>query len=63
MSAFRLLAVAACVSGLAWGGAAAALPLDYQPLGDQSAASITQVVGGVTVSAHAFGASPTRRSR
>lgn len=55
MSAFRFLAAAACAAALSWGGAAGALTLDYQPLGDQSAASITQVVGGVTVTAHAFG--------
>lgn len=56
MSAFRSLAIAAfCAAILAGGGAAAALTLDYQPLGDQSAASITQGVGGVTVTAQAFG--------
>jgi len=55
VSAIRHLTVAACAAVLAWGSAASALTIDYQPLSDQSAASIVQVAGSVTVTAQAFG--------
>lgn len=56
MSRSRFLAAAACATALLlWGSAAGALSIDYQPLGDQSSASIAQVDGGVTVTAQAFG--------
>ena len=40
---------------LAYGSAAQAITIDYEALGDQSSAFITQVAGGVTVTAEGFG--------
>lgn len=49
------LATVAFAAAFSFASAAGALTVDYQPLSDQSAASITQVTGGVTVTAQGFG--------
>lgn len=56
MSKVRFLGlVAAAALVTTWGAPAGALSIDYQPLSDQSSASITQSDGGVSATAHAFG--------